>query len=370
MKTTVTFYGGVGSVTGSNFLLQGEGYRALIDCGMFQGTPEAEARNFASFPYDTKTIDFLFVTHAHMDHIGRIPLLVKSGFQGIIYSTPETKSIAELMLADAARIMEFDSQKNGTVPKYSASDVHKAISLWQTISYHSEKKVCPNLSVVLKDAGHILGSSMYLFSCLSPDEKVEKILFTGDLGNSPSLLLPDTEFVTDANYIVMDSVYGDRNHEPKEEREQKFLQAILDVIARKGTLILPTFSLERAQTILYQINNWVEDGVIPQIPVFLDSPLAIHLTAIYEKVTSLYNRAVQKDIAGGDKIFEFPKLKETAQAMIQEKFMRPQTPRLSLPDRACRQQAGCFTMKSVIYPNQTPHFSSWAIKRQVRSDES
>lgn len=328
MKTTVTFYGGVGSVTGSNFLLEGDGYRALIDCGMFQGTLDAEKRNFESFPYDTKTIDFLFVTHAHMDHIGRIPLLVKSGFRGVIYSTPETKSIAELMLADAARIMEFDSQKTGAVPKYSDADVHKAISLWKTISYHTDTKVSQNLSVVLKDAGHILGSSMYLFTCVSQGITPETILFTGDLGNSPSLLLPDTEFVTDANCIVMDSVYGDRNHEPKEVREEKFKDAILKAIARKGTLLIPAFSLERTQTILYQINNWVEDGVIPQIPVFLDSPLAIELTAIYEKITSLYNGDVQKDIAGGDKIFNFPKLKETARAMDSRKIHETPDPKI------------------------------------------
>lgn len=327
-QTQVTFYGGVGSVTGSNFLIEGEGYRALVDCGMFQGTAEAETKNYADFPYDVKSIDFLFITHAHMDHIGRIPLLVKAGFSGIIYSTPETKNIAELMLADAARIMDFDSQKKGIPPKYSPADVHRAMLLWKTISYHSETKISQNLSVVLKDAGHILGSSMYLFTCTLEGGNTKKILFTGDLGNSPSLLLPDTEFVTDAHYIVMDSVYGDRNHEPKEVREERFKEAILKAIERKGTLIIPTFSLERAQTILYQINNWVEGGAIPQIPVFLDSPLAIELTEIYEKVTSLYNKDVQKDIAGGDKIFEFPKLKETARSMESRKIHETPDPKI------------------------------------------
>ncbi len=313
-KTKITFHGGVGSVTGANFLLEGPQYKALVDCGMFQGTHEAEAKNMETFPYDVTAIDFLFITHAHMDHIGRIPLLMKSGFKGVIYSTPETKSISELMLADAERIMEFNSRKTGKTPIYGAQDVHNAFVHWQTIPYHMPKKLTDSLEVILKDAGHILGSSMYEFTC-TDESGTKKVLFTGDLGNSPSLLLPDTEFVTNVDYIIIDSVYGDRNHESKEHREEKFKDAILRAIKRKGTLIIPAFSLERTQTIIYQINNWVEEGIIPQVPVFIDSPLAISLTDIYERVNALYNDDVQTDIAGGDKIFNFPKLKETVQSM-------------------------------------------------------
>jgi len=313
--TSITFHGGVGSVTGANFLLEGVGYKLLVDCGMFQGTREAEAKNMETFPYDVTSVHFLCVTHSHMDHIGRIPLLMKAGFKGVIYSTPETRSIAELMLADAERIMQFNSRKTGKTPIYGSQDVHNAFVHWQTIPYHTPKKLTETLSVTLKDAGHILGSSMFEFACADSDGKTIKVLFTGDLGNSPSLLLPDTEFVTDVDYIVIDSVYGDRNHESKDQREDKFKDAILRAIKRKGTLIIPAFSLERTQTIIYQINNWVEEGIIPQIPVFIDSPLAISLTDIYERVTGLYNDDVQNDIAGGDKIFNFPKLKETVQSM-------------------------------------------------------
>jgi len=309
----VTFWGGVGNVTGANFLVEAGETKFAVDCGLLQGTPGATEINKEEFPYSTADIKALFITHAHIDHIGRIPKLVAAGFTGTIYSTPETKALAELMLVDAAHIMVNDARDKNIKPLYSQDDVSKSLNQWKTIRYHVDTIISPTVSVRLLDAGHILGSSMYLFTLMSQGKSCT-ILFTGDLGNSPSKLLPDTEYVSKVNYVVMDSVYGDRNHEPKEEREAKFKSLLLDSIARKGTVIIPAFSLERTQTILYEINNLIEDNHIPQIPVFLDSPLAIRLTAIYEKITTLYNSDVQKDIKGGDDIYNFPKLKMTAKS--------------------------------------------------------
>ncbi len=309
---SLTFWGGVGTVTGANFLVDYNQTKILVDCGMLQGTPASEEENKKDFPYDPQGIDFLFITHAHIDHVGRIPKLIKDGFRGTIFSSPETKVIAELMLSDAARIADFEARESGVLPIFDSSHVHKAISLWKTLPYRTVSKIEEGFSVTLHDAGHILGSSMFLFSFKRDETTETRVLFTGDLGNSPSKLLKDTEFVSEADYVVMDSVYGDRNHEPKGERERMFKEVLTEAIARKGTVVIPAFSLERTQTILYELNELIEGGGIQSVPVFVDSPLAIEITNIYERISALYNQSVQDDIKGGDHIFNFPKLKETA----------------------------------------------------------
>jgi len=178
----------------------------------------------------------------------------------------------------------------------------------------------------LFDAGHILGSALHKFTFLSG----KSILFTGDLGNSPSPILRPTENVTGLSYLLMDSVYGDRNHEGKKERDEKFKNLIIDVINKKGTLLIPVFSLERTQVMLYELNELFETKRITQIPVFLDSPLAIRVTEIYERVTKNYNQAVQNEIKGGDDIFKFPKLRETAQVRDSQEIMHTPGPKVIL----------------------------------------
>lgn len=324
----VTFWSGVETVTGANFLLTYNNTKILIDCGMLQGTRDTEEENNRDFSYNPDTIDYLFVTHAHIDHIGRIPKLVKDGFTGVIYSTPETKAISEIMLRDAARIAEFSSKENGTLPPYDMVHVERAFSHWKVIPYHKKTEVVDGLSATLYDAGHILGSSMYLFEGIRDSGKSTKILFTGDLGNSPSKLLRDTEYVSECDYVVMDSVYGDRNHEPKEIREKRFKETLLEAIKKNGTVLIPAFSLERTQTILYELNELIENKVIPSVPVFVDSPLAITLTEIYEKIHSLYNDSVQNDISNGDHIFSFPKLKKTLRVFESKNISKEPDPKI------------------------------------------
>ncbi|MEI6843557.1 MAG: MBL fold metallo-hydrolase [bacterium] len=307
-KLSLTFWSGVGSVTGANFLLECNKTRILVDCGLMQGTPEADTENRKKFPYDPKTIDFLFATHSHMDHIGRICKLVKDGFSGVIYSTPETKELALVMLQDAIKVMEMNRREQNLAPLYGPEDLDKAMSLWQTISYHDTKKVSDSVSVLVKDAGHILGSAMYEFSCAGNSKKETKILFTGDSGNSPSPLLKDTESIAGVDYLVMDSVYGDRNHEPKDVRDERFKTIVEETIHAGGTLVIPAFSLERTQVVLYELNNLIEDKKIPSVPVYLDSPLGEKVTEIYKHSTENFNEAVQSEIKGGDDIFNFPKL--------------------------------------------------------------
>ena len=316
-ELNITFWSGIGSVTGANFLLESGDTKILVDCGLVQGSPLAYEENSKPFPYDPKTIQYLFLTHAHMDHIGRVGKLVKDGFIGVIYSTKETRELANIMIQDALKVMNLKNEElsgeKKEEPLYGVEDFNKAMSLWKTIPYHVDTKISEEFSVYLKDAGHILGSSMYEFTydqkhTSSSTAKPIKIVFTGDSGNSPTPLLENTEKITDADYLVLDSVYGDRNHEPKDERDRRFKQIVLDTINKGGTLVIPAFSIERTQVILYELNNLIEKEHIPSVPVFLDSPLGLKATEIYKHSSGLFNTGVKKEISFGDNIFNFPKL--------------------------------------------------------------
>ncbi len=314
-KPKLTCFGGVGAVTGANFLFETKNKKVLIDCGLLQGVAGSDDVNATKFDYDPQEIDILFITHAHIDHIGKIPKLVKDGFKGVIYSTPETREISNLMLMDTARITENNALDKGIEPLYRLIDAERSMALWQTIEYHQPKDF-GDYVVEIFDAGHILGSGMFKFTL----ESGKSILFTGDLGNSPSPILKDTENVPDIDYLLMESVYGDRNHEDKKLRDERFRDVIKEAIERKGTVIIPAFSLERTQVILYELDNLFEGGQLPKVPVFLDSPLASHVTAVYEKVTDLYNQKTQDDIRGGDRIFDFEKLRQVARSRESEEI--------------------------------------------------
>lgn len=304
----IGFYGGVGSVTGANFLLESQNTKILIDCGLIQGYfKNNHDPNFDNFLYNPAEINLLVVTHAHADHIGRIGKLIKDGFNGIIISTPATKDLAELMLQDALSLMRNRYEENKTPMLYEEKDLMKAFSNWQTLDYHT-KKVFNDFEIYFKDAGHILGSAIAEFT---HTESNKKIVFTGDLGNSPTPLLRDTEKITDADYLIMESVYGDRVHEERDLRKNKLGEIVRKVVKRDGTLIVPVFSLEKTQVFLKELNDLIEDGKVPSVPVFFDSPLGIKLTDVYGKYTHLFNDSVQEEIKNGDDVFDFPKLKLT-----------------------------------------------------------
>jgi metallo-beta-lactamase family protein len=307
-KLKLTFVTGVTTVTGANFLLEtlpeysNEQVKILIDCGIEQGGGEAEKNNHKAFSYDPSTINYLLVTHAHADHIGRIPKLVKDGFKGKIFSTLETKKIAPLMFEDALKLFSHEEERTGLPALYTVHDVEEAMKLWHDIPYHQITELHGGFQVYPKDAGHILGSAMYEITYHGT-----KIVFTGDLGNSPTPLLKDTEDITDATYMVMESVYGDRNHETGEERTQKLEDVIEDTCKKGGALIIPSFSLEKTQVLLYELNKMIEEGRIPPVPVYLDSPLAIKITSVYKEFKKDFNSEVQDRMMKGDDIFNFPR---------------------------------------------------------------
>ena len=299
-KSTITFHGGAGSVTGANFLFNTGGKKILIDCGLTQegGGPYKSGVEFA---YDPKDIDALIVTHAHADHIGKIPKLVKDGFVGAIYSTPATREISSVMFDDALRILTEEADELNIEPLYERGDITHAMNLWRGIDYHHPFLLGDNVIAEFLDAGHILGSAM-----VQCNREGRRIVFTGDLGNSPELILPDTEEIHNVDYLLMESVYGDRNHENRRGRTEKLAGAIRDNYKRKGTLLIPTFALQRAQVLLYEINKLVENGLVPEMPVFFDAPLAQRVTDIFRRYRVLYNDRVKEEIAAGDDIFDFP----------------------------------------------------------------
>lgn len=322
-KDSITFYGGAGTVTGANFLLTLDGTQILIDCGLTQGEKYCDECNYELFAYNASKIKYLFATHAHADHIGLIPKLVKEGFRGTIFSTKATRDLSEVMFADAVKIITREAQKGGKEPLYGADDVVKTLSQWRVIDYHKKESLTSDIRVELYDAGHILGSAMVEFRY-----KGKNIIFTGDLGNSPSLLLKDTESVSNADYMVIESVYGDRNHEGKERRAELLKSAIEDISARSGVLMIPAFSIERTQALLYLINNFIEDGVLPKIPVYLDSPLAIKVTDIFKRHTNLFNTKVQEEIKGGDDIFDFPQFRDTKTVSESKQILKEPNPKI------------------------------------------
>ena len=331
-KLNLTFYGGADGVTGANFMLEKKpfvddgalGVKILVDCGMIQGSKFAENLNRSEFKYDPSFVDFLLVTHSHIDHIGRIPKLVRDGFKGTILSTPETKELSRLMLEDSLKILEEEARQDGLLPLYEKEDVEKSLSLWDTLPYHASRELKGGLAVYFKDAGHILGSSIIEIAYNG-----KKIVFTGDLGNSPSPLLKDTEDVADADYMVMESVYGDRNHESREERKGKLKDSIKKTLEKKETLIIPAFSLERTQAILHEMNDIFENGDVANLPVFIDSPLASKVTEVYKKYANDdFNDIVKAEMAAGDDVFDFPRLKFTVRAEESMKIRNTPSPKI------------------------------------------
>lgn len=321
--STLGFYGGVGSVTGANFMLDTGKTAILVDCGLVQGDKFAVETNAEAFVYDPSKADILLVTHAHADHIGRIPKLVRDGFKGIIYSTEPTRALARYMFEDALKIMQMEAKRDQREVLYEQIDIDTAFTLWKTKSYDESFELPDGISATLHDAGHILGSAI-----VELNRGGKKLIFTGDLGNVPQPLVGKPYIPTDYDYMIMESVYGDRSHEEVDERTELLKGYIEETIRTKGTLIIPAFSLERTQGMLLEINNLIEKGEIDSVKTFLDSPLAIRVTEVYRKSVAFLKPEVRAQIEAGDDIYAFDGLKFTETVKESSQIARVPGPKI------------------------------------------
>ena len=302
------FYGGVGgSVTGANYLIECGGTKVLVDCGLRQGGRLAERENYAPFPYDPGEISAVLITHAHLDHIGRIPKLYRDGFRGRIFATHPTLDLARLSLDDSLHLLKEEAEELNQKPLFTEDDLVNCWKLTHGRPYHQDIEINPNIKIKFNDAGHILGSSIVEVFLSEAGRKV-KIVFSGDLGNPPTPLLKPTEFVDNADYVLVESAYGDRLHEDKTRRKEKLLSVVESAVRNGGVLMIPAFALERTQELIFELNSLAESGRVPKIPVFIDSPLAIKATAVYQKYSDYFNKEAVYLIKSGDDLFNFPGL--------------------------------------------------------------
>lgn len=302
MTSTLTFYGGAGSVTGSNFMLDTGAQKLLIDCGLQQGSHEED--NYKPFAYAPGDCSHLFVSHAHLDHVGRIPFLAKSGFKGKIISTGATRDVAEFIMRDALSLMVRAHEHGAPEPIYAEQDIDAALKLWEPRGLHEPLELEGGMVHEFFDAGHILGSAMSKFS-----RGGKSLVVTGDLGAGNSPLLPQTEALPAPDYLVIESVYGDRTRPEDKDRKELFQKVIRETIARGGTLLIPAFSTERTQDLVYEIRALMAEKKIPSVPVFLDSPLAQNITETFERNSGYFAPALQARIKAGEQVLRFPELK-------------------------------------------------------------
>jgi metallo-beta-lactamase family protein len=310
------FYGGTKSVTGANYILEIEGNpstslrtrRIMIDCGMFQGSRALEKRNFEKFPYNPEEVDFVLITHAHLDHIGRLPKLIKEGFSGKIFATGPTIDFAHLMLEDSQRVLEEKAEKAGIIPLFAQHEIDEVMELFKRVEYDEPFALDSGIEVCFKDAGHVLGSAIIEIKISNQELGAKKIVFTGDLGNDPVPFLRSPAKIEDADYLIIESAYGNRNHEAPKLCQQKVENLAEEVAVKKGVLMIPSFALERTQQLLYHFNNLTEQHKIPRMPIFLGSPLAQKLTEIYRRYPQYYDEEAHALIDSGDDIFKFPGL--------------------------------------------------------------
>ena len=326
----ITFLGATKTVTGSNYLVEAAGKKFLVDCGMWQGKAELEEENFQEFEFDPKEIDFVLLTHAHIDHSGRIPKLYNEGFKNKIYAHKATCDLCALMLPDSGHIQEMESEwknrkrmRKGEKPRdplYTAEEAAKCLQIFEAVQYDNIIDITDKIHVRFNDAGHMLGSSI-IELWVDEEGKTTKTVFTGDIGNNDIPLLSSPTMIEDTDYLVMESTYGSRLHVRNNEKAEMFLDIVAETLDNQGTVVIPSFAVGRTQEILYELNKLKDIRTdeefrhkyhtLMKAPVYVDSPLAISATEVFKENMELFDEETQKEIMKGDNPLEFPGLKFT-----------------------------------------------------------
>ena len=317
----ITFYGAAKIVTGSCHMVEVAGHKFLIDCGLFQGSLTEQMLNYEDFPFNIQDVEFVILTHAHIDHSGRIPKLYKDGYRNPIYCTNATRELCKIMLADSGHIQEKEIEwvnrkrmRAGKLPNepiYTQQDGVDSIELFKGIEYNTRIKINDNISFELKDAGHMLGSAIVELYLIE-DGAEKKVVFTGDLGNLNLPIINDPVNIDSADVLITESTYGDRLHSSISDQTSKFIQILLDTIRRGGNVIIPSFAVGRTQEILYEINKSLIDKKIGEelskIPIYVDSPLAVNATHIFEEQYKYYDEEALSFLLKGDNPITFDNL--------------------------------------------------------------
>ena len=329
----VTFLGATKTVTGSNFLVEGAGKKFLVDCGMYQGSAADEFENEEPFLFNVNEIDFMLLTHAHIDHSGRIPKLYNEGYRNQVIATKATCDLCSIMLPDSGHIQEMEVEwknkkrerkgEEPLPPLYTAADAAKCLEIFRPVQYDEIIDIDENIKVRFNDAGHMLGSAI-IEVWVTENGKTEKIVFTGDLGNNDIPLLSPPTMIENTDYLVMESTYGNRLHMRNDDKAKIFLDVVYETLEKGGTVVIPSFAVGRTQEILYELNRIKEDEhdeefykkykKLMSVPVYVDSPLAISATEVFKENMNLFNEETQKIINEGDNPLEFSGLKFTRTA--------------------------------------------------------
>ncbi len=326
----ITFLGATKTVTGSNFLLEAAGKKIIIDCGLYQGKALEERENYEDFAYNVHDIDFMLLTHAHIDHSGRIPKLYNNGYRNPIYATKATCDLCSIMLPDSGHIQEMENEwrnrkrirsgKPALPPLYTAEEATKCLEVFKPVKYDEIIELDQNINVRFNDAGHMLGSSI-IEVWVKEEGETKKIVFTGDLGNNDIPLLGAPTMMETTDFLVMESTYGGRLHMRNDDKAELFLNIVAETLDKGGNVVIPSFAVGRTQEILYEINKLKENRhdeefmkkyeKLMRVPVYVDSPLAISATEIFKQNTDLFDEDVRQRIESGDNPLEFPGLQFT-----------------------------------------------------------